>query len=214
MERYRILARRQEQLLDTCALKGSCAYLHFSRALVGLFEDRATARRHFEAAVREAPGSQLASSSRMWMELITEPQRDGLWRRLLEPLHLLAGNHSSPDAAMERVVRDLLEREIVIQQLLYKARRDAATLEALKSKLAERGKELERLAHEQRAVEAQRNGTGSPAIDRLERQIAIRDEKIKELNNQLEALKRIDQEMRQKARPVAPLPMPKAPTHE
>jgi predicted RNase H-like nuclease (RuvC/YqgF family) len=38
----------------------------------------------------------------------------------------------------------------------------------------------------------------------LQKQLAERDRKIEELSTQLEALKRIDQEMREKVRPIRP----------
>jgi predicted RNase H-like nuclease (RuvC/YqgF family) len=47
-------------------------------------------------------------------------------------------------------------------------------------------------------------------VQALQGQLEQRDKKIEELTNQLEALKRIDQEMREKARPVRP-PAPPAP---
>ena len=42
------------------------------------------------------------------------------------------------------------------------------------------------------------------ALQNLQRQISDRDKKIEELSSQLEALKRIDQEMREKTRPIKP----------
>jgi len=51
-------------------------------------------------------------------------------------------------------------------------------------------------------------------VQNLQKQLHDRDKKIEELSTQLEALKRIDQEMREKVRPirppstVAPLPAP------
>jgi prefoldin subunit 5 len=41
-------------------------------------------------------------------------------------------------------------------------------------------------------------------LQSLQRQLHDRDRKIEELTSQLEALKRIDQEMREKIRPIRP----------
>jgi predicted RNase H-like nuclease (RuvC/YqgF family) len=41
-------------------------------------------------------------------------------------------------------------------------------------------------------------------VQHLQKQLAERDKKIEELSTQLEALKRIDQEMREKVRPIRP----------
>jgi predicted RNase H-like nuclease (RuvC/YqgF family) len=41
-------------------------------------------------------------------------------------------------------------------------------------------------------------------LQNLQRQLSDRDKKVEELANQLEALKRIDQEMRGKTRPIKP----------
>ena len=44
----------------------------------------------------------------------------------------------------------------------------------------------------------------SATLQHLQRQISDRDKKVEELTSQLEALKRIDQEMRGKTRPIKP----------
>lgn len=207
-ERYQTLARRQERLLETCSVTGSCAYLHFSRGLVSLYEDRQEAARHFGRVVELVPDSRLAASSQVWVDLIADYQRPGFWERLVHYLHLSPEDADPLGPSTELLVRDLLEREIVIQQLLYKSKRNAATLEALKSKLTERGKQLEKLASQRRKLEDKIGNGKAPAIEQLEKQIAVRDKKIRELNNQLDALKRIDQEMRRKIRPVRPVPLP------
>jgi predicted RNase H-like nuclease (RuvC/YqgF family) len=46
--------------------------------------------------------------------------------------------------------------------------------------------------------------TDSSTVASLQKQLLDRDRKIEELTSQLEALKRIDQEMRDKVRPIHP----------
>lgn len=212
LKRYDVLARRQERLLENCRATGSCAYLHFSRGLVGLFEDRGTARHHFSQVVALVPDSRLALSSGLWIELIDEQEAPSTWNRLLDSLRVYPDGVEATDKSTEQLVRDLLEREIVIHRLLYKSKRDEATLEALQAKLTERGKELEKLATEREELEGKSGNSHKPSMRQLKQQIAIQDKKIKELNNQLDALKRIDQEMRRKVRPVRPLPLPQPPS--
>lgn len=211
LQRYDVLAQRQERLLENCRATGSCAYLHFSRGLVGLFEDRRIARRHFSQVVALVPDSRLASSSQLWIELIDEQERPSNWNRLLDSLRVYPDGAGARGLSTQQLVRDLLEREIVIQRLLYKSRRDAATLHALQAKLTERGKELERLAMEREELEEKFGNSSTPSVRQLEQQLAVQDKKIKELNNQLDALKRIDQEMRRKVRPLRPVPLPEPP---
>ncbi|MDH5579972.1 MAG: hypothetical protein OEZ09_16100, partial [Betaproteobacteria bacterium] len=78
--------------------------------------------------------------------------------------------------------------------------------------LADRDRKIESLKKEPG------RGTSDPAVvQSLQRQLHDRDKKIEELSTQLEALKRIDQEMREKVRPirppstVVPLPVPESP---
>jgi predicted RNase H-like nuclease (RuvC/YqgF family) len=101
----------------------------------------------------------------------------------------------------DRLVRDLLNKELAIQQLHSMRDRDSHKIEALKKELAEQDKKLEALLP--------RKDQGKPAVDPttvqdLQKQLAERDRKIEELSTQLEALKRIDQEMREKVRPIRP----------
>ena len=103
--------------------------------------------------------------------------------------------------ASDRLVRDLLDRELVIQQLRAMKDADAQSLESLQRDLAERERKTD-------AVNGRRDSTRG-SIDTgivlsLQRQLTDRDKKIEELTGQLEALKRIDQEMRDKVRPIRP----------
>jgi predicted RNase H-like nuclease (RuvC/YqgF family) len=52
--------------------------------------------------------------------------------------------------------------------------------------------------------ESHRMSVEPATLQSLQRQVSDRDKKIEELTSQLEALKRIDQEMRGKTRPIKP----------
>ena len=68
-------------------------------------------------------------------------------------------------------------------------------------------KATERLVHDLLELE-----TTSALV--LQREVKARDKKMEELTNQLEALKRIDQEMKEMTRPTRPSPRPIPPTEK
>lgn len=150
---YQGIAREAEDQFPTCPESNACDRAHFTRALVALYEDRNVAARHFQEAVAAAPKGRLASTSLFWISLL----RDG--RSDIDRTGPLA-------QATERLVRDLLDREVMIQQLT---------------------KDLE-----------------VSGFRALQRELKARDKKVEELTGQLEALKKIDREIREKTLPVKP----------
>lgn len=136
-KQYQALAREQESVLTKCAESRSCDRAHFTRALVALYENREVAVRHFRQVVAAAPKSRLASSSLFWLELLQDPRAE-------------SGQNGPFARATDRLIRDLLDREVMIHQLT--------------------------------------------------KETTARDKKVEELTNQLEALKQIDQEMKEKSR--------------
>ena len=114
--------------------------------------------------------------------------------------------------ASDRLVRDLLDRELIIQQLRAMKDADAQSLESLQRELAERERKIEALGGKK---DTARGSTDTGMVQSLQKQLTDRDKKIEELTSQLEALKRIDQEMRDKVRPIRPpstvVPAPTAP---
>jgi len=79
---------------------------------------------------------------------------------------------------------------------------DSQTVESLQRELADRERKIEALTSKKDAA-----GKILPepaAVLTLQKQLADREKKIEELSTQLEALKRIDQEMREKVRPIRP----------
>jgi TolA-binding protein len=66
--------------LDTKALEclktANCEHLYYSRALVGLFEDREAARTSFRHVIQHNPASPLASSSQLWLGMIDHDDTD------------------------------------------------------------------------------------------------------------------------------------------
>jgi predicted RNase H-like nuclease (RuvC/YqgF family) len=101
----------------------------------------------------------------------------------------------------DRLVRDLLDREMMIQQLRASKDADAQILDQLQRELAERDRKVDAPTGKK---DPGKGGTEGTNVQALQRQLSERDKKIDELSSQLEALKRIDQEMRDKVRPIRP----------
>ena len=114
--------------------------------------------------------------------------------------------------ASDRLVRDLLDRELVVQQLRAMKDADAQTMESLQRDLAERERKMDAGSGKRETI---RGSAETGILSSLQKQLTDRDKKIDELTSQLEALKRIDQEMRDKVRPIRPpstgAPPPTAP---
>jgi bacterioferritin (cytochrome b1) len=103
--------------------------------------------------------------------------------------------------AADRLVRDLLEKEAVVQQLRASKNGNSETVEALQRELADRDHKIESL---QSKKDSPKSSADPASVQSLQKQLAERDRKIEELSMQLDALKRIDQEMREKVRPIRP----------
>jgi hypothetical protein len=150
---YETLERQADQFLLSCAATHACDRAHFMRGLVALYADRETATDHFQAAVAMAPSSARAESSLFWLQLLEETPRG-------------VSENGRFSLATIQLLRDLLDRELLAQQLL---------------------KELE----------------ASP-VPALQRDLKVRDKKLEDLTKQLDALKKIDREMREKTLPARP----------
>lgn len=153
-EAVRGFAREQERQVQACPAVHACDRAHYVRALAALYEDRAVAVKHFEAAASAAPSGPYAESSRQWIRLLKE-NRSG------------AGREADLLHAAERVVREVLEREAAVRT----------------------------------AAGRQEDGQ---AVHALKRQLKEREKKIDELTNQIDALKRVDQEVRDQIKPSRP----------
>ncbi len=197
------LTKREEALASKCASKNTCDHVFFTRALAALYENRETATRYFEKVIAVAPKSQLAASSRLWLQLLQSgdiPENQSWFRSVLTG-PASAKSHAMLSQATERAVRDLLDRELIIQQLRAMQELEAQSVETLQRELQEQEKRVESLSARR---ESARPAAEPLTVQSLQRQISDRDRKIEELTSQLEALKRIDQEMREKIRPIKP----------
>ena len=198
-----VLLRKDPQLASKCASKNTCDHVFFTRALTSLYESRESAIHNFEKVIAVAPKSQLAVSSRLWLQLLQagEVPSDQSWLRSVWNGPAIAQTQGVLSQTIERTVRDLLDRELTIQQLRALQDSEAQSLEAMQRELQDQERKAE-LFNSRR--ESHRMSVEPATLQSLQRQVSDRDKKIEELTSQLEALKRIDQEMRGKTRPIKP----------
>ena len=197
------LAKKQELLATKCAEHNSCDHVYFTRALLGLYESRDTALKYFGKVIAVAPKSQLASSSKLWVELLEHHAApvEQSWFQSVIAAPAVSDSQAILAQASDRLVRDLLDRELTIQQLRAMKEADAQSLENLQRDLAERERKIDSVNGKK---DTARGSADSGIVLSLQKQLTDRDKKIEELTSQLEALKRIDQEMRDKVRPIHP----------
>jgi len=197
------LAKKQEALVPKCTEHNSCDHVYFTRALLGLYESRDTASKYFEKVLAVAPKSQLASSSQLWLQLLeyhAAPVEQS-WFQSVMAAPAISESQVILAQASDRLVRDLLDREVTIQQLRAMNDADSQSMENLQRDLAERERKMDTVNGKK---DTARGSTDTGIVLSLQKQVTDRDRKIEELTSQLEALKRIDQEMRDKVRPIRP----------
>lgn len=197
------LVRQQESLASHCGESNYCDRVYFTRALFGLYESREVAEKYFKKVVAVAPQSQLAESSKAWIQLLQQPSAPGpkSWPEAVLTAPALAKANSSSAFVADRLVRDLLSQEATIQQVRSSKEGDSQTVEALQRELADRDRKIEALVSKK---DSAKTSADPVSMQNIQKQLAERDRKIEELSTQLEALKRIDQEMREKVRPIRP----------
>ena len=204
------LAKKQEALVPKCAEHNACDHVYFTRALLGLYESRDSASKYFEKVIAVAPKSQLAASSKLWIQLLEHHAApvEQSWFQSVMAAPAISESQAILAQASDRLVRDLLDRELTIQQLRAMKDADSQSLESLQRDLAERERKID-------SGSGKRGSTETGVVLSIQKQLTDRDKKIEELTSQLEALKRIDQEMRDKVRPIRPpstvAPPPTAP---
>lgn len=212
---YQALAKKQDALVQKCHETSSCDHAYFTRGLLGLYESREVAEKYFGKVLAVAPKSQLAASSKAWLKLLQErsASKDPSWAQAVLTAPAIADENSSLNQAIDRLVRDLLDREVIMQQLRGMKDADAQAIEALQRQIADQDRKIEALTSK-KDKDAPKTAADQASVQSFQKQVIERDKKIEELTSQLEALKRIDQEMREKVRPIrppsasAPVPVP------
>ncbi len=199
---FQSFARRQESVALKCGESNSCDHVYFTRGLLGLYESREIAEKYFGKVVALAPKSQLAASSKAWLALLQQPTPGNRsWPEAVFRAPILAEVNTSLAVTTDRLVRNLLDQEILIQQLRASKESESETIEALQRELTDRDHKIEAFLSKK---DSAKTSADPVSIQTLQKQLTERDRKIEELSAQLEALKRIDQEMREKVRPIRP----------
>jgi hypothetical protein len=62
--------REQETVLSTCTQHQSCDQVHFTRAMIALFQNREAAAASFQQAIAVAPNGPFADSSARWIRFL------------------------------------------------------------------------------------------------------------------------------------------------
>ena len=197
------MAKKHEILLAKCGERNTCDHAYFTRALIGLYESREVAAKYLGKVIAVAPRGQLAASSRVWLKLLLDYPApiDRSWFKSVVEAPAISDSQATIGGAADRLVRDLLEKEIALQHLRTGKDADAQTIDSLQRELADKERKVEALLGK---WEQGKVAVDPGTVQSLQKQLAERDKKIEELTNQLEALKRIDQEMREKVRPIRP----------
>ncbi len=200
---FQSLARKQEDLISRCIRSSPCDHIYFTRALLGLYESREIAEKNFKMVIAVDPTGKFVASSKAWVQLLQQRVAPGAksWLEAVSTGPAIAGAHTSLAAAADTLVRDLLDREMAIQQLRSSQGDETETVESLQRELVDRDQKIESL---QTKKDLGKTSVSPASIQSLQKQLAERDRKIEELATQLDALKRIDQEMREKVRPIRP----------
>jgi len=199
---FQALAKKQDSVASKCGESSSCDRVYFIRGLIGLYESRGIAEKYFGKVVAVAPKSPFAAASKAWLELLQQPvPRHRSWTESVFRATAISEANTSFALTADRLVRDLLDREMLVQQLRASKNDESETVEVLQRELADRDHKIEALLSKKDSAKTPADPT---SIQNMQKQLAERDRKIEELSTQLEALKRIDQEMREKVRPIRP----------
>ena len=200
---FHAMAKKQDAVVAKCAEYNTCAHAYFTRALIGLYENRETAAKYFEKLIAFAPKGQLAASSKLWVQLLQQypGPAERSWFTSVMAAPAISDSQVVLGQASDHLVRDLLDRDGMIQLLRSTKEADAQAIDSLQRDLADRERRLEALIGKKDQTKV---SADAGTVQSLQKQLSERDKKIDELSSQLEALKRIDQEMREKVRPIRP----------
>ena len=98
--------RDQDALLNTCAQHQSCDQVHFTRAMIALFQNGEAAAALFQQAIAVAPKGPFADSSTRWLRFLTS-----------RTVHSASADESNGAlAVMKGLVRTWLEHQWVTHE--------------------------------------------------------------------------------------------------
>lgn len=188
------LAHEQYTRVESCGARKSCPQDHYTRGLIALFQSRERAVASFEQVRSVAPNTRFATMSTSWIDLL---QASG------SGFSFLNVQRAGVPKVTEDFVWEALERDL-----------DGAN-ESVRGLFSERAKRVGVLT-DRRPLISQDQATVPKDTDQAsvqalhkrlherERTIAERDQQIHVLSSQLDTLKRIDQDTRDRRRPLRP----------
>jgi len=188
---FKAIAEDQEKQLGLCKDDDTCRSAHFLRALSALYENRELAALHFRKVVVSRPNSLLAEESRFWLwflDVLNTPNSAGLTSHEL----------------IKRLTREVVGKELSIHELSGKL--ENSSVDSLKNELAAQDGAVKKLNQAVATLTKQLEQAKKEQAIRQDVQQALKasEKKVDELTNQLEALRRIDQEIREKVPPTRP----------
>jgi TolA-binding protein len=188
---FNAIAEEQEKQLGLCKDDDTCRSAHFLRGLSALYENRELAALHFRKVVASRPNSTLAGESRFWLwflDVMNTPNSAGLTSQEL----------------IKRLTREVVGKELSIHELSGKV--ENSSVDSLKVKVAVKDDMVKKLNQVVANLTKQLEQVKKEQALRQDVQQALKvnEKKVEELTNQLDALRRIDQEIREKAPPTRP----------
>lgn len=188
---FKAIAEDQEKQLGLCKDDDTCRSAHFLRALSALYENRELAALHFRKVIVSRPNSLLAGESRFWLwflDVLNSPNSAGLTSHEL----------------IKRLAREVVGKELWIHELTGMV--ENSSVDSLKQQLAAQDGAVKKLNQTVATLTKQLEQAKKEEAIREDVQQALKasEEKVEELTKQLEALRRIDQEIREKAPPTRP----------
>ena len=122
--------REQETLLSTCTQHRSCDQVHFTRAMIELFQNGEAAAASFQQAIAAAPNGPFADSSALWIRFLAN--------RTFNPASVSESNGAL--LVMKGLVRAWLG-----QQRVETARSPDLEVHSLQRRIRNRDKRIEEL---------------------------------------------------------------------
>jgi hypothetical protein len=172
------LAREQDTRVESCEENKSCPQDQYTRGLIALFQSRERAVAAFQQVKSVVPNSRLATLSTSWMDLL---QASG------GVLSFLNVQSAGVPKVTEDFVWAALERDL-----------DEAN-QSVRRLFSDRAKRVGGLTDRRAAIQALHR-----QLHERDRTLGEREQQIDVMASQLDALKRIDQDTRYRARPLRP----------
>ena len=157
--------REQETLLSTCTQNQSCDQVHFTRAMIALFQNGETATASFQQAIAVAPTGPFSDSSARWI-------------RLLANRTFLPASADEPNGALLEVMKGLVRAWLEQQraasasvplQAMETARSPDLAVPTLQRRIRDRDKRIAELTDQLntlKRIDLDTNGTSKLSLPR------------------------------------------------